>query len=320
MLALAEAVGEQTAPLGELLDAAVARRRRASSAPAGWSTASSRYWDDHRAVLRTRNLAAQEGDQRFRDVRNASLRPLTEGLSRKVAENAVDGHRAVRRGRGAGRDDGAHGRVPRRPRAVRRDPRRRRRDHGPDRVPDRRPAEQPAPAQPLGWAVSSSSRSKTFSKSSRLRRAPQSSSSGSPSVCRRSSTSDGLTRAATPVTTCLRLRSRPSAMRSSAASRRTRSRCVVVELADEVVGRLRLAAPVPAHERGEHEDLLGVEAAELAVRDEVRRVAVVAVVRDVLADVVQQRGVLEELAVVVVEAVELAGLVEELEAELRDVA
>ena len=28
------------------------------------------YWDDHRAVLRTRNLAAQEGDQRFRDVRN----------------------------------------------------------------------------------------------------------------------------------------------------------------------------------------------------------------------------------------------------------
>ncbi len=27
--------------------------------------------------MRTRNLAAQEGDQRFRDVRNAALRPLT---------------------------------------------------------------------------------------------------------------------------------------------------------------------------------------------------------------------------------------------------
>jgi len=50
-----------------------------------------RYWDSHRAVLRTRNLAAQEGDQRFRDVRNASLEPLTEGLSRKVAENDVAG-------------------------------------------------------------------------------------------------------------------------------------------------------------------------------------------------------------------------------------
>jgi hypothetical protein len=42
-------------------------------------------------VLRTRNLAAQEGDQRFRDVRNAALKPITEGLSRKVAESHVPG-------------------------------------------------------------------------------------------------------------------------------------------------------------------------------------------------------------------------------------
>ena len=42
-------------------------------------------WDEHRAVLRTRNLAAQEGDQRFRDVRNAALAPLTEGIAAKVA-------------------------------------------------------------------------------------------------------------------------------------------------------------------------------------------------------------------------------------------
>ena len=49
------------------------------------------YWDGHRAILRTRNLAAQEGDQRFRDVRNQSLQPITEGLSRKVAENGVAG-------------------------------------------------------------------------------------------------------------------------------------------------------------------------------------------------------------------------------------
>ena len=56
------------------------------------------------------------------------------------------------------------------------------------------------------------------------------------------------------------------------------------------------------------------------MRDEVGRVPVVAVVRDVLADVVEERGVLEQLAIVVVEPVQLAGLVEQLEAELRDVA
>ena len=45
------------------------------------------YWDAHRAVLRTRNLAAQEGDQRFRAIRNESLRPLFDGLATKVSES-----------------------------------------------------------------------------------------------------------------------------------------------------------------------------------------------------------------------------------------
>ncbi len=90
VLALAEAVGEQTAPLVELLDppwrgdAGLESARRLVD---GFLL----YWDDHRAILRTRNLAAQEGDQRFRDVRNASLQPITQGLSRQVAEHRVDG-------------------------------------------------------------------------------------------------------------------------------------------------------------------------------------------------------------------------------------
>lgn len=42
------------------------------------------YWDDHRAVLRTRNLAAQEGDQRFRAIRHDSLRPLLGGIERQL--------------------------------------------------------------------------------------------------------------------------------------------------------------------------------------------------------------------------------------------
>lgn len=84
VLVLAEEVGEDLAPVGELLGL-------------DWSGADGlastrelvetflRYWDAHRAVLRTRNLAAQEGDQRFRVVRNASLRPLFEGLAAQVA-------------------------------------------------------------------------------------------------------------------------------------------------------------------------------------------------------------------------------------------
>jgi AcrR family transcriptional regulator len=61
---------------------------------AAWSDASSHRiveafvdsWDQHRAVLRTRNLAAQEGDQRFRDVRNAFLRPIVGSLAAKITE------------------------------------------------------------------------------------------------------------------------------------------------------------------------------------------------------------------------------------------
>jgi AcrR family transcriptional regulator len=84
VLALAEEVGEAAAPLGELVG-------RISEGPAGLEAARRlvdgflTYWDEHRAVLRTRNLAAQEGDQRFRAVRNRALRPLTEGLARRVA-------------------------------------------------------------------------------------------------------------------------------------------------------------------------------------------------------------------------------------------
>jgi AcrR family transcriptional regulator len=42
------------------------------------------FWDRNRAVLRTRNLAAQEGDPRFRDVRNRALGPVTEALADHV--------------------------------------------------------------------------------------------------------------------------------------------------------------------------------------------------------------------------------------------
>ena len=41
-------------------------------------------WDRHHAVLRTRNLAAQEGDTRFREIRNRANRPFVEGFAQQV--------------------------------------------------------------------------------------------------------------------------------------------------------------------------------------------------------------------------------------------
>jgi AcrR family transcriptional regulator len=85
VLVLAEEVGEDLAPIGDLLagdwtgDDSLDLARALVETFVG-------YWDDHRAVLRTRNLAAQEGDQRFRTIRNDSLRPLFVGLASKVAD------------------------------------------------------------------------------------------------------------------------------------------------------------------------------------------------------------------------------------------
>jgi AcrR family transcriptional regulator len=44
-----------------------------------------RHWDAHHAVLLIRNVAAEQGDRRFRRVRNRALRPVLDALSRKIA-------------------------------------------------------------------------------------------------------------------------------------------------------------------------------------------------------------------------------------------
>lgn len=44
------------------------------------------YWDEHRAVLRIRDLAAQEGNTRFREQRIQSLSLITDRLTEKIAE------------------------------------------------------------------------------------------------------------------------------------------------------------------------------------------------------------------------------------------
>jgi len=94
VLALAEQVGEETIPLGVEMrvdwrgpDGVASARRMVDGFV--------RYWDAHRAVLRTRNLAAQEGDQRFREVRNRALRPLTEGLALMISESPGEGSKEL---------------------------------------------------------------------------------------------------------------------------------------------------------------------------------------------------------------------------------
>lgn len=86
VLALCEEVGEQAAPIGALLEESWDDDHGLDHAR-GLVDAFMSYWERHRAVLRTRNLAAQEGDERFRDVRNRALSRLTEGFARKVARD-----------------------------------------------------------------------------------------------------------------------------------------------------------------------------------------------------------------------------------------
>ncbi|MFQ5512865.1 MAG: TetR family transcriptional regulator [Myxococcota bacterium] len=44
------------------------------------------HWDDHQAVLRIRNLAADEGEERFRRVRQRALRPILDQFAAHIRE------------------------------------------------------------------------------------------------------------------------------------------------------------------------------------------------------------------------------------------
>src|SRR5262245_2053075 len=90
VLALAAEVGDEVAHLTRLLDErwdGDDGLKAARSLVDGFVT----YWDRHRAVLRTRNLAAQEGDARFREVRNATLIEFTMRFDAKIAEARAAG-------------------------------------------------------------------------------------------------------------------------------------------------------------------------------------------------------------------------------------
>jgi AcrR family transcriptional regulator len=90
VLALANEVAEDLHPVAETL-----AQQWTETSARGMVEAFVGSWDVHRVILRTRNLAAQEGDQRFRAARNASLRPILEALTAHVAESQRAGRVAA---------------------------------------------------------------------------------------------------------------------------------------------------------------------------------------------------------------------------------
>jgi AcrR family transcriptional regulator len=94
VLALSEEVGSELADLVGLVDQPW-RGRPGFDACRELVRRFISYWDDNRAVLRIRDLAAQEGDERFREVRNQSLSLITDRLTEKIAEAQAGGRVAA---------------------------------------------------------------------------------------------------------------------------------------------------------------------------------------------------------------------------------
>lgn len=84
VLVLADEVADELDPIAHLLD-------EPWQGKAGLDAARQlvdsfvTYWDRHRGVLRVRNLASEEGDQRFRQVRIRALSRITDRLRDQIA-------------------------------------------------------------------------------------------------------------------------------------------------------------------------------------------------------------------------------------------
>lgn len=90
VLALSEEAGEEVFELVPLLEQTW-RGAKALDLARALVDGFVRQWDANRAVLRSRDLAAQEGDPRFRQVRIDSLSNITDRLASRIAENQAAG-------------------------------------------------------------------------------------------------------------------------------------------------------------------------------------------------------------------------------------
>lgn len=89
-LRLAQQAADEMPAVLELIDGSWRGQRGLETARA-IVEAFLRHWDSHRAVLRVRNLAADEGDRRFTKVRRQALAPVIEHLARKMLESQESG-------------------------------------------------------------------------------------------------------------------------------------------------------------------------------------------------------------------------------------
>jgi AcrR family transcriptional regulator len=93
-LRLAEAAAEEVPAVIELIDGSWRGQKGLDTARA-IATAFFDHWDAHRAVLLVRNLAADEGDKRFQQIRRKALTPVIVHLARKIEESQQQGRIAA---------------------------------------------------------------------------------------------------------------------------------------------------------------------------------------------------------------------------------
>ena len=89
-LRLAEQAAAEMPAVVELIDANWRGQRGLETARAVVD-AFVRHWDENRAVLLVRNLAADEGEREFQKVRREALTPVLESLARKVRDSQENG-------------------------------------------------------------------------------------------------------------------------------------------------------------------------------------------------------------------------------------
>lgn len=90
ILALAEEATDDERPLVDHLHP-VWTRTDATSRAADFVDAYMTYWDTHSAVLRIRNLKAEEGDRNFRAVRSQANLLIIEGIQAMIRDGVANG-------------------------------------------------------------------------------------------------------------------------------------------------------------------------------------------------------------------------------------
>jgi AcrR family transcriptional regulator len=90
VLAVARGVSQSTPELLELLEAPWPADQIQAKAET-FALSYAEHWQRHRAVFRVRNLAADEGDERFVAVRRHAISPLLNAAARRIQKNQEDG-------------------------------------------------------------------------------------------------------------------------------------------------------------------------------------------------------------------------------------